>query len=175
MTSPDNHTCDEQRVWEVLHSVVDPEIPVISVVELGIIAAVAVSDQRVSVSLTPTFAACPAIELMKTRIEEAIGQAGFGEVEIKVVYDPPWTTERITPDGRAKLKQFGLTPPQHIGCRPVRPEDFDNVPCPFCDATDTTLDSTFGPTLCRAMHYCNACQQPFEYFKPVTLSIGVDD
>lgn len=153
-----------RAVWDALESVKDPEIPVLSVVDLGVIADVRIGEDTVAVDITPTFAGCPAIEVMKRDIHTAVKETGADVVDVRVVYDPPWTSERLTEEGRRKLKEFGLAPP---GPRCGRTPNLDKVPCPFCDSPDTELESMFGPTLCRSIHYCNNCLQSFEHFKPV--------
>lgn len=154
------------RVWAALEQVCDPEIPVLSVVEMGIIADARIESGRVVVEMTPTFAGCPALDVMRKNIGEAVRGAGFEDVTVDVVFDPPWTSDRISADGRRKLKEFGLAPPGKA-CGEISEATLARVTCPFCDSADTTLESIFGPTLCRAIHYCNACRQSFEQFKPV--------
>jgi ring-1,2-phenylacetyl-CoA epoxidase subunit PaaD len=117
--------------------------------------------------MTPTFAGCPALDVMRDSIAEAVRAEGYDDVRVDVVFNPPWTTDRITPDGRRKLKEFGLAPPGKCGTTGPSMESLRQVACPYCDSTDTDLESIFGPTLCRAIHYCNACRQSFEQFKPV--------
>lgn len=156
------------RVWKALEGVTDPEIPVLSVVEMGIIADVAVRDGQVRVRMTPTFAGCPALDVMRESIGHAVRAAGYEDVAVDVVFDPPWTSDRISAVGRQKLKDYGLAPPaQNCGGGRVTESALAGVSCPYCESADTTLESIFGPTLCRAIHYCNACRQSFEQFKPV--------
>lgn len=154
-------------VRRALNDVMDPEIPTISVIDLGMIADVRVADDNVIVDMTPTFAGCPAIELIKREIVEACDAAGVPGVTVNVVYDPPWTTDRITEQGRRKLHDFGLAPP---GPRPREGEELIQlqiIKCPLCGSLETQMESLFGPTLCRSIHYCKACRQSFEHFKPV--------
>jgi ring-1,2-phenylacetyl-CoA epoxidase subunit PaaD len=157
-----------QSVWQALQAVADPEIPVISVVELGIIADVRADEGGVVVDMTPTFVGCPALEVMRQDIRTAVEEAGEPKVTVNVVFDPPWTTERVSEEGRRKLKGFGLAPPRKC-CGGVQhdPPQLENTPCPFCDSENTELESIFGPTLCRSIHYCHACLQSFEHFKAV--------
>lgn len=163
-----NARSDAQRIWQALEDVSDPEIPVLSVVEMGIIADVAVDDRGVRVQMTPTFAGCPALDVMRDNIGHAVRAAGYDDVCVEVVFDPPWTSDRITEEGRRKLKAFGLAPPaRSCGSERVSEAALSKVTCPYCDSADTTLESIFGPTLCRAIHYCNVCRQSFEQFKPV--------
>lgn len=154
-------------IRDALHAVRDPEIPPLSVVELGIIADVRIEGTRAIVEMMPTFAGCPALDVMKQDILQAMREVGEREPEVRVVYDPPWTTERITPEGLRKLHEFGLAPP---GPRTDGQDEYIQlqvVKCPFCGSMNTALESPFGPTLCRSIHYCNACLQSFEHFKPV--------
>ncbi len=167
MTENRNHA-NIRRVWALLENVPDPEIPQVSVVELGMIGAVDVDNDRVTVRLTPTFAACPAVAYIQNHIKNELAFAGYKNVTVEVVYDPPWTTDRITPAGLKKLQEFGLAIPNRLAGKEVEMSDLQHVACPHCHSTDTSLESTFGPTLCRAIHYCNACKQSFEQFKPVS-------
>lgn len=154
------------QIWQALHAVKDPEIPVVSVVELGIVREVIVTTDKVTVTMTPTFSGCPALHVMKAGIEERIKRLGVVNVEVTVALSPRWTTDWITEEARAKLKAFGLAPPPTVaGDSNVM--FLDVAACPYCDSNDTTIKNTFGPTLCRTIYYCNACQQPFEQFKPV--------
>ena len=159
-------TLDAERIWAILDEIKDPEIPVVSVVEMGMIRSFGITDDKVIVTMTPTFIGCPAIQVMKDAIEDHLLHAGVSRVEVNITHSPPWTTERITTAARQKLKDFGLSPPpRHSGDLEIALEA--PVACPYCDSRDTGLKNSFGPTLCRAIYVCNACQQPFEQFKPV--------
>lgn len=159
-------TLTADQIWLALDEVKDPEIPVVSVVEMGIVREVAVAEGKVTVTMTPTFSGCPALHVMKAGIEKHIRQLGAETVEVIVALTPRWTTDWITEEARAKLKAFGLgPPPRHNGN--VEILFHDAAICPYCGSNDTALKNTFGPTLCRTIYYCNACQQPFEQFKPV--------
>jgi ring-1,2-phenylacetyl-CoA epoxidase subunit PaaD len=161
-----NSQINETAVWQALESVMDPEIPVISLIEMGIIREVVVKNGRVSVTMTPTFSGCPALVEMETLIQEAVHALGAEEVVVQKQFNPPWTSDWITDEGRAKLKAFGLQPPQrHSGNLMVT--FFDVVSCPRCDSKNTAVKNSFGSTLCRAIWYCNDCQEPFEQFKPL--------
>ncbi|MEK7325781.1 MAG: 1,2-phenylacetyl-CoA epoxidase subunit PaaD, partial [Chloroflexota bacterium] len=118
------------------------------------------------VKMTPTFAGCPAVEMMRQAIEDRLRQFGLAEVKVTITYDPPWNSNRITPEGRRKLKEFGLAPPVPYSGE-LNLIQIITVRCPFCDSHNTTMESPFGPTLCRSIHYCHDCQQSFEQFKPV--------
>jgi len=156
------------RVYEVLQSVYDPEIPTISVVDMGIVTAVeVVHDDHVRVAMTPTFVGCPAIDVMRNDVLNAIQQLGVSTVEVNVNFDVPWSTNRLTEAGRAALLKHGLAPPEHYESLALELEVLNNVACPYCGSRNTALKSPFGPTLCRSLHYCNACLQAFEGFKPI--------
>ena len=154
----------DSEVWNALSKVMDPEIPVLSIVDLGIIREVKVDGRRIAVKLTPTFSGCPALEVMKRDVESALAELGGAVVAVDIVLSPPWTSDWISENGRTKLKQFGLAPPARHGGR-VAVTFYDNPPCPFCESHDTILKNTFGSTLCRAIYYCQGCQHPFEQFK----------
>jgi ring-1,2-phenylacetyl-CoA epoxidase subunit PaaD len=157
MISPDS-------VWRALEDVKDPEIPVISVVELGVIRAVRVDGDHVTVDMTPTFAGCPALAVMQAEVEARLRQLGAADVRVRLVLSPPWSTDWITPAAREKLRAFGLAPaPPHGGL--IQIMFSDDAVCPYCGSAETSLKNSFGPTLCRALYYCNHCQQPFEQFK----------
>jgi ring-1,2-phenylacetyl-CoA epoxidase subunit PaaD len=158
---------DLDRIWKTLESIVDPEIPVVSVVEMGMIPDVYFSNGVATVELSPTFAGCPALDMIRDQIRTALVREGFESVDVRPVFDPPWTTDRITEAGLKKLKDFGLAPPDRCGGTGATLAALHQVTCPFCNSRNTTLESVFGPTLCRAIHYCNDCMQSFEQFKPV--------
>jgi ring-1,2-phenylacetyl-CoA epoxidase subunit PaaD len=162
----------EALIWEELARIPDPEIPAIGLVDLGVIGAVRVTDDRVEVDLLPTFVGCPAIGVMQGQIAERIGAMGVAdEVEVRLSFDPPWTSERISPEGRERLRLSGFAPP-HAGPSPVG-EGLDELAviqvaeCPYCGSRNTALENPFGPTLCRAIFHCADCRQPFEQFKRV--------
>lgn len=158
-----------ERIWDALRSVMDPEIPVVSVVDMGMVEDVEVTDRRARVVILPTFSGCPAISVIKEEVAEAAARVdGVDAVVVDTTYSPPWTTDRITQEGRAKLREFGLAPP--TGNSPVLITEI-GLPkvaqCPFCGSTNTRNDSPFGPTPCRALYYCDDCRNPFEQFKPI--------
>lgn len=163
----------ERRIWEELARIPDPEIPAISVVDLGVIGSVAVDADRVRVELLPTFVGCPAIGVMQEQIGERIGALGLAPaVEVVVTLDPPWTSDRITAAGRDRLRRSGFAPPAPLPAGPAL-GDLDELAvlpiaeCPYCGSRNTTLENPFGPTLCRAIYHCADCRQPFEQFKRV--------
>ncbi len=158
----------KEDVIHAIERVTDPEIPAISVVDMGIITDVQVlNDNSVRVVMTPTFVGCPAIDVMKHDVEQAVRGLGVGHVVVDVNFDVPWSTNRLTEKGRAALLKHGLAPPEPFDTLALELEVLNNVACPYCGSHNTTLKSPFGPTLCRSLHYCNACRQAFEGFKPV--------
>jgi ring-1,2-phenylacetyl-CoA epoxidase subunit PaaD len=163
-------TLGESGVWEALAEVPDPEIPVVSVVDLGLVHAVELDGGRLRVELLPTFVGCPALELIRRSVADRL--AGMApEVEVEMTFAVPWTSDRITAEGGRKLRASGFAPPEPatssgsplfatITTRPL-------ATCPFCGSDDTNLENLFGPTLCRTLFWCNRCRQPFEQFKAV--------
>jgi ring-1,2-phenylacetyl-CoA epoxidase subunit PaaD len=158
----------EAAVWDVLAEIPDPEIPVISLVDLGVVREVAVESGRVRVAFTPTFLGCPALEAMKSSMEAAISGLG-ARPEVEVVADDSWSTDRITPQGREKLRAAGFAPPAPREATPPTLVQLQGAVfrCPHCGSTDTKLENLFGPTPCRSLRYCTACRQPFEQFKTI--------
>lgn len=156
-----------QRVWNILNEIPDPEVPAISIVELGVVRNVELQDNHVLVSMTPTYSGCPALKVMEDAVKEALSEEGF-DVSIKIVYKPAWTTEWMSESTREKLKAYGIAPPPKLTFEHLHPlgkPERDTAQCPFCNSRDTRLTSQFGSTACKALYYCNACQQPFELFK----------
>ncbi len=160
MLSPD-------EVYGVLNSVMDPEVPVISVVELGIVRDVAILNDAVTITITPTYSGCPAMREIEADIRTALVARGVHDVSVKLVLSPAWTTDWIGPEAREKLRAYGIAPPGR-----AEPQGLITltrsrvaVPCPFCRSNDTRLQSEFGSTACKAIHVCNSCRQPFDEFK----------
>jgi ring-1,2-phenylacetyl-CoA epoxidase subunit PaaD len=149
-------------VWAAFEQIPDPEIPVVSLVDLGVIRSVDVRDGHVHVEFTPTFLGCPALELMKRSLEETVRALG-AEPDVEVVNDDSWGTDKITAAGREKLRAAGFAPPAP---RLVQLQAQVHK-CPYCGSTDTALENLFGPTPCRSIRYCNGCRQPFEQFKTI--------
>ena len=158
----------EAAVWEALGEVEDPEIPTISIVDLGVVRDVRVDGGAVHVVFTPTFLGCPALEVMRERMTAKIAELG-AEPEVEVVLDDSWSTDRITPEGREKLRRSGFAPP--VSRDPSAPKlvqlTSDAFRCPYCGSSETRLENIFGPTPCRSLRYCESCRQPFEQFKTV--------
>ena len=158
----------EAQVWDALAEIPDPEIPVISLVELGGVRGVEVEDGRVRVEFTPTFLGCPALEVMRDEMAAKVRELG-AEPEIDVVTDDSWSTDRITPEGREKRRAAGFAPPapRQAGGPQLVQLQRNGFRCPYCGSTDTALDNLFGPTPCRSLRYCRTCRQPFEQFKTI--------
>lgn len=160
MLSPD-------EVYGVLNTVMDPEVPVISVVELGIVRDVAIHNDAVTITITPTYSGCPAMREIEADIRTALVARGVHDVSVKLVLSPAWTTDWIGPQAREKLRAYGIAPPGR-----AEPQGLITltrsrvaVQCPFCSSNDTRLQSEFGSTACKAIHVCNSCRQPFDEFK----------
>jgi ring-1,2-phenylacetyl-CoA epoxidase subunit PaaD len=147
---------DEAAVRLALRDVADPEIPVVSVLDLGMVERVDVADDAIHVELLPTFVGCPAVDVIKAAVADRLSVFGR-PVVVETTFRVPWTSDRITASGKAKLRASGFAPPS--GEAAVR--------CPYCGSADVALDNLFGPTQCRSLRYCRACRQPFEQFKTV--------
>jgi ring-1,2-phenylacetyl-CoA epoxidase subunit PaaD len=158
----------EAQVWSALAEVEDPEIPVVSVVDMGVVRAVRVEEARVHVEFTPTFLGCPALDYMRDRMAAKIEELG-AEPDVEVVLDDSWSTDRITPEGREKLREAGFAPPAPREATAPQLVQLQRgaFRCPYCGSTDTALENLFGPTPCRSLRYCRSCRQPFEQFKTI--------
>ncbi len=156
----------KKEVWKALETVVDPEIPAVTLIELGIIRRVDMDQDRILVAISPTFSGCPALHVMQEDVRRALSGLTDLPVHVEVQLSPPWTSDFISPAGREKLISFGLaTPPIHGG--DIAGAIQAPVECPYCASENTTRKNSWGPTPCRMIYYCNACQQPFELFKPL--------
>ena len=154
-------------VWDALAEIPDPEIPVVSLVDLGVVRDVAVEGNRVRVSFTPTFLGCPALDAMRAALAGRIEDLG-AEPEVEVVLDDSWSTDRITSAGREKLREAGFAPPApRVATAPTLVQLRKGFRCPYCGSRETRLDHLFGPTPCRSIRYCESCRQPFEQFKTI--------
>ncbi len=153
---------DDRHIWAILDTVMDPEIPMVSLVELGVIDSVECEGNAVRVGMIPTFSGCPALDVMKEDIAGKLRDAGY-QPTVTVVRKP-WSTDRMSDTAREKMKRIGLAPPALHGGN-VEWEMHTKIPCPWCNSMETQIENHFGPTLCRAIYYCNACRQPFERFK----------
>ncbi|HTJ94330.1 MAG TPA: 1,2-phenylacetyl-CoA epoxidase subunit PaaD [Pararobbsia sp.] len=171
---------DTASVWRVLDTVLDPEVPVVSIRELGIVRDVQCEAERVDVVLTPTYSGCPATEMIEAAVREALAQAGYASVTVSHRRAPAWTTDWITDEGRRKLREYGIAPPSGGAVHDGSPEALrtvrvigrrafapDVVACPRCRSEHTECLSAFGSTACKSLYRCRACLEPFEYFKPI--------
>jgi len=153
-----------QRAWNAVASVVDPEIPVLTIADLGVLREVTVRDGDVEVAITPTYSGCPAMNMIALEIELALEREGFRRPKIRTVLSPAWTTDWMSEDGRRKLREYGIAPPLPSSSRRAL-FGVQEVACPQCGSKDTELISEFGSTSCKALWRCKSCREPFEYFK----------
>lgn len=158
----------ESTLWSALQEVMDPEIPTISLVDLGIVTSIQFNPEQLEakVTLIPTFSGCPALRVMEDMVRDKLTSLGLKEVDVKTNFDITWTTDRITEKGRKALLRHGLAPPPPDAAF-ISLTVLSDVACPYCNSRNTEMKSPFGPTLCRSLHYCNNCLQAFEQFKPV--------
>lgn len=160
---------DEAAAWAALADVLDPEVPVLSVLELGIVRSLSVAGRGVHVVVTPTYSGCPATEVIQDAIHSALFEAGADAVNVELQFAPAWTTDWISPPAAEKLRRYGIAPP-HAAVRSseqplrFRPRD---IACPRCGSASTERLSAFGATACKSLYRCLACREPFEYFKPI--------
>jgi len=157
----------EQEIWDILEQVSDPEIPVLSVVDLGVIRSVELADDgSVEIVITPTYSGCPAMKVIEEDIGKALKFGGIENFTIKTVLHPPWTTDWLSENGRKKLFEYGIAPPdkgsEDKNLLFSKPK---NIQCPNCKSTDTSMKSQFGSTPCKSLYVCNNCKEPFDYFK----------
>lgn len=160
---------EEQAVWDIAATVVDPEVPVLTIEDLGVLRRVSVDGSRVTVDITPTYSGCPAIDAMRDDIATALAAAGYADVRVRQVLAPAWTTDWMSAAGRAKLEEFGIAAPL---AREARPRGSGGavslglgIRCPHCGSMHTRELSRFGSTSCKALYVCQRCQEPFDYFK----------
>jgi len=150
-----------------LDAVKDPEIPVVSLVDLGVITEVNVSGDQVRVEMTPTFVGCPAMDYMRNEVVTVLETHGVSNAEVNVTLKKSWSTDHISEKGKAALKAFGLAPPPALRGVIQDIDILEHAVCPRCNGTNTVMRSPFGPTLCRSLHYCDDCREAFEQFKPL--------
>ncbi len=157
-----------EYIKEELKQVKDPEIPTISIVDLGIVTGIDILENNdIHVTLTPTFAGCPALRLMEDMVVDHLSTyPELGKITVETSFETTWTTDLITEEGHAAIKKHGLAPPVR-NCSNISMKVLEATNCPYCDSDNTSMKSPFGPTLCRSLHYCNNCKQAFEGFKPV--------
>jgi ring-1,2-phenylacetyl-CoA epoxidase subunit PaaD len=155
----------EREVWEWLESVSDPEVPVLSVVDLGVVRKVEISDANTKITITPTYSGCPAMQVIEEDIRRKLLQEGLSNIEIVTVLSPAWTTDWLSENGRRKLKEYGIAPPENEVDKSLLFSDPIVVPCPNCNSKETKMVSEFGSTACKAHYQCLSCKEPFDYFK----------
>jgi ring-1,2-phenylacetyl-CoA epoxidase subunit PaaD len=157
-----------EEILRWLEEVKDPEVPVLSIRELGVLRDVEVSDERVVVVMTPTYSGCPAMHAMETEVVQTLARHGVSNAEVRTVYSPAWTTDWMSGEAKAKLQAYGIAPPGRIEADDLVPlRRRAPVACPYCRSVNTTLRSEFGSTACKAILFCNTCHQPFELFKAI--------
>ena len=156
-----------QRIYDLLETVTDPELPVVTLGDLGIIRDVQYQAGKVTVVITPTYTGCPAMDTMREEIRQALNGGGFAEVEVQTAIAPAWTTDWITERGRERLQAYGIAPPQGCGAAAGSAEVMFCVPCPQCGSTNTEMLNEFGATACKALYRCRSRLEPFDYFKPL--------
>ncbi|HXB79510.1 MAG TPA: 1,2-phenylacetyl-CoA epoxidase subunit PaaD [Bradyrhizobium sp.] len=153
-----------RHAWDVAASVVDPEIPVLTIADLGVLREVTVEEGRVEVTITPTYSGCPAMNMITLEIELALEREGFRDARVRTVLAPAWTTDWMSEEGHRKLREYGIAPPQAANSRRGL-FGKDHVACPQCGSLDTEVISEFGSTACKALWRCKTCREPFDYFK----------
>jgi ring-1,2-phenylacetyl-CoA epoxidase subunit PaaD len=153
-----------QRAWDAAAGVVDPEIPVLTIADLGVLRDVVLDGDHVEVAITPTYSGCPAMNMIALEIEVALERAGFRGSKVRTVLSPAWTTDWMSEEGRRKLRAYGIAPPQASSSRRALFGE-QSVACPQCGSDKTELLSEFGSTSCKALWRCKACREPFDYFK----------
>ena len=163
---PSNAKNIPQEIWDILKDVVDPEIPVLTVIDMGIVRDVVQTENSIEVSITPTYSGCPAMEAIGKDIQTALTQKGFQNVTVKSVLSPAWTTDWISEEGKRKLLEYGISPPENSTAeKDVLFGKHKSVKCPQCGSFHTTMISNFGSTACKALWKCEDCKEPFDYFK----------
>jgi len=156
------HTKDAIR--RILSAIADPEIPVVSIVEMGMFRDVIIDDNGYTIIITPTYSGCPAMGIIASDIKMTLEQKGITPVTVKMVYEPAWTTDWMNDTAKEKLRRYGIAPPLHSSCT-LDVFAHNIINCPRCGSDDTVIISRFGATACKSLHQCNSCKEPFEYFK----------
>lgn len=150
----------KEKIWSILAQVKDPEIPVISIEELGVLRDIKIENNEIVVIITPTYTGCPAMDMIRVNITAALQDKGFKNIKIETILSPAWTTDWISDAGKEKMRKYGIAPPE-----PKLNGVKDGVPCPLCGSTNTKVISAFGSTACKALYRCADCLEPFDYFK----------
>jgi len=153
-------TISIQNIWKILEQVTDPEVPVLTITDLGIVRDVKLNSDEVEIIITPTYTGCPAMDMIAMNIKLALIENGYSNIKITSVLAPAWTTDWMTEEGKRKLKEYGIAAPNKNFEIPT-----DGVECPLCNSTNTKLISEFGSTACKALYQCKDCKEPFDYFK----------
>ncbi len=170
---------EQEKIWQALEDVKDPELPMISVVEMGIVREVIVDvqdtavvqdtaiaqDTAVTIKMTPTFSGCPALDTMRNDIQAKLHEIGYANTTVETIFSPPWSSDWITDSAREKLRNLGIAPPQKHHGQVTAVAFLDVAQCPRCSSKNSTLKNAFGPTLCKSLWYCHDCQDAFEQFK----------
>ena len=156
-----------QRLWAILAEVSDPEVPVLSIVDLGIVRDIRIVDDKPEIVITPTYSGCPAMDMIRVEIRMRLLEHGFPDAHIKTVLSPAWTTDWMSPAGKEKLRTYGIAPPLPVQqvCQVSWFSRAEAIQCPHCHSYHTTLISEFGSTACKALYRCEDCKEPFDYFK----------
>jgi ring-1,2-phenylacetyl-CoA epoxidase subunit PaaD len=165
VSAPSTAVADHPEIWKILGSVPDPEIPALSIVDLGLVRHVRWCEGELRVGLTPTYTGCPATEVIRELVTRALHRAGYPRMRIDNVLSPPWSSDWLSEEGRRKLLAYGIAPPVEAVGNPKRLFGVNPVSCPRCATEETELLSEFGSTPCKALYRCRACLEPFEYFK----------
>jgi ring-1,2-phenylacetyl-CoA epoxidase subunit PaaD len=155
----------KDQIWDWLEEVSDPEIPVLSVVDLGIVRDAIFENQTWIITITPTYSGCPALQVMETDIKSKLKEKGIEDVQVRTILSPSWTTDWLSDKGKIKLHEYGIAPPENEIDKSVLFAEPTIVPCPKCNSRDTRMISQFGSTACKAQYQCNECKEPFDYFK----------
>jgi ring-1,2-phenylacetyl-CoA epoxidase subunit PaaD len=163
-TQPITSSTEENKIWQLLETVCDPEVPVLSVIDLGIIRNVIINEQGIEIIITPTYSGCPAMDAISMDIRLKMIEHGYKNVKITSILSPAWTTDWMSQEGKRKLLEYGIAPPQYQLSAAGTKEEKD-IECPQCHSRQTTLLSQFGSTACKALYQCNDCKEPFDYFK----------
>jgi ring-1,2-phenylacetyl-CoA epoxidase subunit PaaD len=153
-------TISKEEIWDLLKGISDPEIPVITIADLGILRDVEIKDDKIVVSITPTYSGCPAMQAISDEIKSTLKENGIENAEIKTIFHPVWTTDWLSDDAKERLRQYGIAPPSRTTNSEPR-----TIKCPHCNSLNTELISQFGSTACKALHRCLGCKEPFDYFK----------
>lgn len=155
----------EEKIWKLLEEVTDPEIPVLSIVDLGVLRDVQITKDHIEITITPTYSGCPAMQVIEKDIIDKLAENDIVKVKVSLVLSPAWTTDWLSEAGKVKLREYGIAPPENEVDKSVLFAEQVKIPCPNCGSLDTRMISQFGSTACKAHYQCNHCLEPFDYFK----------